>query len=375
MRVLIEPEAFRYGRCGTARYFAAVCRGLRDAGLDVDIPLIASGTAYQPARVQFDSERQWPGRWQPMRERLVWWCGKLSRQLFHQKLSSGRYDLVLLSSSQYQTDFLDYAGETPFLMVCHDTMRSMVIPGGAIDAWSDPLYRLLYLVRRAARVICVSEATRRDLLQCLPHPLENLAVVPTGNLLPLWANRGSSVPGLPESYLLFVGSRQVRKNFHGMMRVMASLHHSIPNIKLVCTGFLNPCERDFLESLGIAGLVTGLDVSDTQLVTLYEQALGLVFPSFYEGFGLPVLEAMHCGCAVVASKTSAISEIAGDAAILVEPGDQAALSHACERLVNDSELRATLAKAGRRRAGQFSFPNMMKEFLEQVETAVQQRRH
>lgn len=310
-----------------------------------------------------------------MRERLVWWCGKLSRQLFHQKLSSGRYDLVLLSSSQYQTDFLDYAGETPFLMVCHDTMRSMVIPGGAIDAWSDPLYRLLYLVRRAARVICVSEATRRDLLQCLPHPLENLAVVPTGNLLPLWANRGSSVPGLPESYLLFVGSRQVRKNFHGMMRVMASLHHSIPNIKLVCTGFLNPCERDFLESLGIAGLVTGLDVSDTQLVTLYEQALGLVFPSFYEGFGLPVLEAMHCGCAVVASKTSAISEIAGDAAILVEPGDQAALSHACERLVNDSELRATLAKAGRRRAGQFSFPNMMKEFLEQVETAVQQRRH
>jgi glycosyltransferase involved in cell wall biosynthesis len=304
---------------------------------------------------------------------MVWWCGKLSRRLFLRKLSSGRYDLVLLTSSQYETDFLNYAGGTPFLMVCHDTMRSVAIPGGAIDAWSDPLYRLLYLVRRAARVICVSEATRRDLLQCLPHPIDNLAVVPTGNLLPLWANRGSSVPGLPESYLLFVGSRQVRKNFHGVVRVMASLQHRIPGIKLVCTGLLNPCERDFLESLGIAGSVTGFDVSDTQLVTLYEQALCLVLPSFYEGFGLPILEAMHCGCAVIASKTGAISEVAGDAAILVDPGDQAALSHACERLVNDSELRATLAKAGRRRAGQFSFESMMNEFLKQVETAVRQR--
>jgi glycosyltransferase involved in cell wall biosynthesis len=363
VRVLVEPEAFRYGRCGTARYYSAVCRGLAAAGVEVDLPLVASGTDYQRGLFRLDAARG------PFTERLSWWAGRLSRRLFLRRAARGRHDVVLLTSSRHETDFLERAPATKFLLVCHDTMRSVPIPGGAIDAWADPLHRLLYLARRAARVVCVSEATRRDLLASAPLDPSRVSVVPTGNLLPLWATSGAAVPGLPERYLLFVGSRQVRKNFVGTMRALAPLLERTGGPSLVCTGRLDAFEVDLLESLGLDRAVLGVDASDATLVTLYERALGLVFPSFYEGFGLPVLEAMALGCPVVTSSTSSLPEVAGDAALLVDPCDPAALLLAATRLVDEPDLRARLSEAGRRRAALFTFESMMSRFLDELRLA------
>ncbi len=364
MRVLVEPEAFRYGRCGTARYYAAVCHGLAARGVEVDLPLVASGTDFHRGPIRLSA-----GTAGSHEERLSWWAGRLSRRLFLRRAARGRHDVVLLTSSRYETDFLDLAHGTPFLMVCHDTMRSVPIPGGAVDAWADPLHRLLYLARRAARVVCVSEATRRDLLASAPLDPSRVSVVPTGNLLPLWAASGEPVAGLPERYLLFVGSRQVRKNFVGTVRALAPLLTRIGGPRLVCTGRLDPFEIDLLEALGLGQAVLGLDAPDAALVSLYERALGLVFPSFYEGFGLPVLEAMALGCPVVTSSTSSLPEVAGDAALLVDPADAAALLHAATRLVDEPDLRATLSEAGRRRAALFTFESMMSRFLDELRSA------
>lgn len=365
MRVLVDPEAFRHGRCGVTRYFAAVCQGLRSAGIDVDLPLVATASEYQPVR-------RWLGRIgpAPLGDRILRAAARASRWRYHSRLASGRYDVILPTSSHYTDDFLQHAGGRPFLLVCYDTIRSRPVPGGAIDAWSDPLHRLLYLARRAARVVCISEATRRDLMSAIPLPPEKVSVVHCANLLPLWAPMGTAVSELPEKYLFFVGSRQVRKNFDGAIHALAPLlRNSEDGLTLVCTGRLNLWERDLVEALGLTGRVTGLDLTDSQLVTAYDHAIALVYPSFYEGFGLPILEAMSAGCPVIASNTSSIPEVAGDAALLVDPADGAALLSAATRVVNDQALRSRLAIAGRARAVRFSFDAMIGGLIEQLHAA------
>ena len=113
----------------------------------------------------------------------------------------------------------------------------------------------------------------------------------------------------------------------------------------------------------------GIDADDPTLVTLYQRATGLLFPSFYEGFGLPVLEAMALGCPVVTSSVSSLPEVAGDAALLVDPSDHAALRHAAERLLAEPALRTRLAAAGRDRAATFTLAAMTGGLVEQLQAA------
>lgn len=364
MRVLVDPEAFRHGRCGVTRYFAAVCEGLRSAGIDIDLPLVASMSDYKPVR-------RWLGRIgpAPAGDRILRAAARVSRRLYHSRLASGRYDVILPTSSHYETDFLQHARGRPFLLVCFDTIRSLPVPGGAIDAWSDPLHRLLYLARRAARVVCISATTRQDLMRSIPLPPEKVSIVRCANLLPKWAPVGTAVSELPEKYFLFVGSRQVRKNFDGTIRALAPLLQRGDGLKLVCTGQLNIWERDLVDALDLTGRVTGLNLSDAELVTAYERAIALVFPSFYEGFGLPVLEAMACGCPVIASNTSSLPEVAGDAALLIDPANGAELLSAATRISGDQALRARLVVAGREQAARFSFDVMIRELIEQLHAA------
>jgi len=373
VRVLVDPEGFLYERTGGARYCVAVCRGLRAAGVQVDVPLIASGTSFEPGRFRLDRYRAWPRRLQWLRRELRWRSVLLSRRLFHHRLAHGNHDVTFLISWNYDTEIVAYRHRAPYVMVCHDTMRSLTIPAGALDSSPDALHRQLYFARRAARVVCVSEATRRDLLSSVSIPEERAVVVPTANLLPLFATTGAPVPGLPPAYFAFIGARQARKNFDGTVRALVPLLTRPGGPSLVATGRLDLWERDLVNDLGVADRVLGIDVDDAQLVTLYEQAIGLLYPSFYEGFGLPVLEAMSLGCPVVTSSVSSLPEVAGDAALLVNPADYAALLQAAERLVNEPELRVSLAGAGRARAAQFSLDRMMRGLLEQLHAAAATR--
>jgi len=277
--------------------------------------------------------------------------------------------VTLLISWNYDMEVVKHRHRAPYVMVLHDTMRNLTIPAGAIDASPDALHRQLYFAKRAARVVCVSEATRRDLLASVSIPDERAVVVRTGNLLPLFASTGSPVPGLPSSYFVFVGARHARKNFDGTVRALAPLLKRPDGPTLVATGHLEVWERDFIADLGLSDRVLGIDVDDAQLVTLYERAIGLLFPSFYEGFGLPVLEAMALGCPVVTSNVSSLPEVAGEAALLVDPANYAALLRAAERLVDEPDLRTELAAAGRARAAGFSFDAMISGLLDQLRAA------
>jgi glycosyltransferase involved in cell wall biosynthesis len=371
MKVLVDPAAFRFGRCGVSRYWAAVCTGLRQAGISVDLPLVASGSDYMRGMLPLDPMHAFPGSLDRLRGQLLRVSGELSRRLFLRKLATGHYDVVLPTAVRPDTAVIEAASRVPVALVCHDTMRSMIVPGGAADAWSDPLHRLLALARRSARILCVSERTRRDLETCIPAVEGRTRVVRTGNLLPLWAEDGARVPNLPEGFLLFVGGRQVRKNFVGLVHALAPLLRQAGSPALVCTGDFSRWEKDFLDAHGVASRVVGMDATDRQLVTLYQKAIALLFPSVYEGFGMPVLEAMALGCPVITSANASLPEVAGDAALYVDTSRPEDMRAAVERVLRQPELRATIAQAGRAHAAGFTFEGMMKGIVQVLMEATQ----
>jgi len=159
-----------------------------------------------------------------------------------------------------------------------------------------------------------------------------------------------SLSGYP--YLLAVGSRSRNKNFSGVARAAEAL--SDLGIKIVAAGGHNTRVFASTETANDDIVYAGY-VTEGELRALYENALCFVFPSFYEGFGLPPLEAMHCGCPVIVSRRASLPEICGDAALYCDPADPADIARCVRRLATSEQLRGELRAAGLARASQFSW--------------------
>ncbi|NPV68858.1 MAG: glycosyltransferase family 4 protein [Anaerolineae bacterium] len=215
--------------------------------------------------------------------------------------------------------------------------------------------------RRATIVLADSEATRRDLTVLYGIPAEKVRVVYPGvdeRLAPV--TDGATLAavrtryGLPDRYLLFVGTLQPRKNIQRLVQAYAVAELHQRGIGLVLAGgrgwLYNPAW-----TAGVPGVVETGYVADDDLAALYSGAEALVFPSLYEGFGFPVLEAMHCGTPVMASCTSSLPELAGEAALLVDPLDVTAMAATMLRLTSDRALRVRLIAAGRAQAARFTW--------------------
>lgn len=228
----------------------------------------------------------------------------------------------------------------------------------AFGAW----YRFAFrrLARSAALVLTVSAFSKVRLVEVLRLAPHRLAVVANGaeHLAPLSADASVLAKlGLErERYLLAVGSANPTKNFAALLRSFHAL--AAPGaVRLVIVG---EGRRGVFAPAALEGppdprIVICGAVRDTELKALYENALGLVFPSTYEGFGLPPLEAMACGCAVAASNAAAVPEVCGDAALYFDPHAPAAIAAAMQRLIDEPALRERLRQSGRARAAAFDW--------------------
>jgi glycosyltransferase involved in cell wall biosynthesis len=156
---------------------------------------------------------------------------------------------------------------------------------------------------------------------------------------------------------LYVGERCRHKNFNTLLRAFASLAAAFPSLHLVCASqkAFDRSELGLIRELGLAGRCTSLTVDDEQLKFLYENAALLVYPSLYEGFGLPILEAFASNCPVALGDTSCFPEIAGDAAFYFDPSDVTSIAQALKRLLSDSALRHELMRRGQERLRSFSW--------------------
>jgi glycosyltransferase involved in cell wall biosynthesis len=212
-------------------------------------------------------------------------------------------------------------------------------------------------VLRADHVLCISESTRRDLLSVIPEAEGKTSVTLLGfdSFGAETAGRGTTTS---RPYLLYVGERRLYKNFAGLLKAYASSPRLQASFDIRCFGGGSPgdADRALITELGIAATSVHFDAGDdSALAARYRGAAAFVYPSLYEGFGIPPLEAMSTSCPVIASNTSSIPEICGDAAVYFDPKDPDSICDAIERVAFDTALRADLIDRGHVRLQRFSW--------------------
>jgi len=212
-------------------------------------------------------------------------------------------------------------------------------------------------VQRAHHIICVSENTRRDLIEILNVPQENTSVVYHGYSISCAID--SVKPIIHEKpFILYVGSRRGYKNFILLLRAFESSKLLRNEFSIICFGGgkVTAQEIKLLRSLNLpSDCVSYINGDDLVLASLYASAKAFIYPSLYEGFGIPPLEAMACGCPVVCSDTSSIPEVVGDAAHLFDPTNTSDLSAAIEAVVYSSDYSVRLKSKGYERIKMFSW--------------------
>jgi glycosyltransferase involved in cell wall biosynthesis len=228
-------------------------------------------------------------------------------------------------------------------------------------------------IRRADHVICISQQTRRDLLETYPILPERVSVtyLDCDDMDHLLSNDEPATVrrrllGQDAPYVLYVGARNKYKNFANLFAAYADSPWLRQHFMLLCFGG-GPFNEDELQAIRAANLqdrVRQVGGSDAVLAECYRHAAVFVYPSHYEGFGIPPLEAMALGCPVACSNTSSIPEVVGDAAVMFDPADVGAIRKSLETILGSSELRSGLITLGERRRQQFSWRRCAQETID-----------
>lgn len=277
-----------------------------------------------------------------------------NRFLSQKNLRKQAFDLF--HPTYYDPYFLKNLGGRPFVLTIHDMIHERF----RAEDRSDPtIAHKRLLAEKAAAIIAVSEATRQDVLQFYPSiDPGKIHVVYHGNSLQAPAEK--PVFGLlPINYLLFVGSRGGYKNFAWMLREILPLLKSQPELHLVCAGGrgFTAAELALFREMNLGPQLLQLSVDDHALYRLYAGACCFIFPSRYEGFGIPVLEAFSAGCPVLLNRTSSLPEVGGEAALYFEENaaPEQGLLAGLHRLLGNENLRHALVEKGRARLQLFSW--------------------
>lgn len=240
----------------------------------------------------------------------------------------------------------------PALVTVHDLIH-LHFYSAAHVAYYDWVLKRLY--RRCAAIVCVSEFTRNEFLEWSGIPGDRVFTVYNGVSAAFRETAHARL--FPFPYILYPGNRRAYKNLDRLLQAYAMSSLPRSGIHLVLTG---EADSHLQREATACGIDSGLlrfagHVSDADLVALYQGAVAVAFVSLYEGFGLPIIEAMAAGAPVLASNTSSMPEVGGDAALLVNPYSVTEIAEGLDRLALDEQERQTRVSLGRQRAGLFSW--------------------
>ncbi len=281
-----------------------------------------------------------------------------------------QHDVVHLSNQHFARHALFL--RNPFVVTVHDLVRCCF--GVVQETVMEKLLIKLDIryIKRASHIIAVSQNTREDLIKYLKIPIDRITVIYPGVDHSIFRPYDTKV--LDEPYILYVGSERPRKNLGRLFEAFAELKTEFPGLKLVKAGdpgrykrFREDAMRK-LDGLGITRDVIFVDyASELELAYYYSSAALLAYPSLYEGFGLPPLEAMACGCPVVTTNTSSLPEVVGEAGIMVNPYDTDSLAQAMRQVLTRSELRDDMVRKGLEQAKRFSWEKTARQTMEVYE--------
>jgi glycosyltransferase involved in cell wall biosynthesis len=263
-----------------------------------------------------------------------------------------KYDVF--HPTYYNPYFLKYL-KKPFVLTIHDMIHEK-FPN--LFPINDPTsINKKLLSQKASRIIAISENTKKDIITYLHIPESKIDVIYHGYTNLLSENIISL--DLPEKFCLFVGTRNTYKNFKTLLIAFWKIHATYNDFKLVCVGGgdFTPEEYSLMKEYDLINNVIQINVDDQKLALIYKKAYFFVFPSIYEGFGLPILEAMGLGCPMILSDASCFKEIARESALYFDPLDPDSLLIQMIALVNSNELRENLIREMNNRIRFFSWNN------------------
>lgn len=246
----------------------------------------------------------------------------------------------------------------PFVLTIHDMTFERYPQDVLIYDRTIPHKKLL--IAEADHIIAVSENTKRDIVELLGVSPAKISVVHHGIRPVVEAS-----PQLFERYILYVGERKGYKNFYPWLSSIRPLLMADPTLKIVCTGnAFTSNEIKLFQKWNVTDRILHISADDREMASLYRHALCFVFPSHYEGFGIPILEAFANGCPVCLSNASCFPEVAGDAALFFNPNDAQSMLDTLRETVKSEALRKQLSAAGLERIKDFSLSNMVQRTCE-----------
>lgn len=298
--------------------------------------------------------------------RLNYW---LEKQYFRAVEDFGKFDLLHPTYYSLLTRRQLFGSKLPIVLTVYDMIHEIFAdqldPTGEFAAFKRNA------ILSAQRVLCISEHTKQDLLERISIPEEQVSVIHLATeLRSELADPSAKTPEAP--YFLYVGGRSGYKNFNVLLKAFARIQSAELQLCVVGSPF-NLEEQRHITNLGLEQQIIHYEkVNDAQLARLYQLSLALVYPSLYEGFGIPPLEAMACGTAVIAGNRSSIPEIVGDAGLLFDPQDSDALVERLLWIANQPIARANLIQKGQQQMQQFSWEQTVTKTVQVYQDLISQ---
>lgn len=373
LKILYDDAAFNQPFGGVTKYFVELIKNLpRDCCAEL-CQRTTQNICLQkePFAIPKATHTQWNfwpwlrirGKWMVYRFlaqtlRLIPSCEYENRRLFVEKLKRGDFDVLHITDPHKYTFEWEYVvGKKPIVMTVHDLIPDMHSSAGRIRRNRARALRLV------DHVIAVSENTKRDIVKLYGTSPEKITVVYHGAVVggaKDQARDGKFSNFQP--YLLYVGGRRGYKNFSFFAGVAARMLNGRRDLHLICTGGeLSSEELRTFADAGVSDRVYSMYVDDTDLPLLYAQALMFVYPSKYEGFGIPVLDAFNAGCPVLLARASCFPEVGGNAALYFDPDDSEELYRTMSKLIDDGSIRERLVQAGAERVKNFTWSRCAEE--------------
>jgi glycosyltransferase involved in cell wall biosynthesis len=267
-----------------------------------------------------------------------------------------KQDFDIFHPTYYDDYFLEYIGNKPFVLTIHDMINELYPELYA--NWEGGLSlpaKKAGLAHKANHIIAVSERTKKDIIDLLHVPEEKISVIyHAGSIV----EKKEKTMDLPSNYFLYLGQRERYKNFMFFIRAIEPVLERHKDIYVVCVGQqFHPNEIKILNNTNIKDRLIPVSVGENDLYEVYNRALAFVFPSYYEGFGIPILEAFEASCPVLLSDSSCFPEIAKDCALYFPPKDIKGIQLCLENIINNPSLRQTLIDKGKTRVKDFSWSN------------------
>jgi glycosyltransferase involved in cell wall biosynthesis len=295
-------------------------------------------------------------------------------------LQAGRDQVSLLHCP---ANYVPLIQPCPTVVTVHDMVLSLHDEGETRNQLFYWRQLMPMALRKAARIITVSHHSKRDIVNLLDIPEDRVRVIHSGvdsffkRLDDETVQKGLAALGLQAGYVFMLGASSPRKNIECAVKAFIQLKKQgfSPKLVLTCGNAVFAEKlRNLLAGAGLLGEVAFLPhVSPEDLRVLYNGALSFLYPSLYEGFGFPILEAMACGTTVVTSDTSSMPEVAGDAALLVEPTDPKAIAEALAKIAQSPALGSDLRLKGQLRARDFRWAKAARETLAVYDSILSER--